>query len=73
MAPFRKTDAAFSFLRFQSQLYKPAILPHLTRWNGSGTSSGWLVGGGIEYGFKPHWTVKLEYDTLTTGREAPPS
>src|SRR4029453_6402009 len=23
-----------------------------------------LVGGGIEYGFKPHWTVKLEYDYL---------
>ena len=35
-----------------------------TVWNGSSTSSGWLVGGGIEYGFKPHWTVKLEYDYL---------
>ncbi|MET0709037.1 MAG: hypothetical protein ABWY82_19670, partial [Tardiphaga sp.] len=44
-----------------------------TVWNGSGASSGWLVGGGIECGFKPHWTVKLEYDRLTTGREAPPS
>jgi len=33
-------------------------------WNGSNTSSGWLLGGGIEYGFKPHWTVKLEYDYL---------
>ena len=32
-------------------------------WTGS-TNSGWLVGGGIEYGFKPHWTVKLEYDYL---------
>ena len=35
-----------------------------TIWNGSSTSSGWLVGGGIEYGFKAHWTVKLEYDYL---------
>jgi hypothetical protein len=35
-----------------------------TVWNGSSTSSGWSVGGGIEYGFKPHWTVKLEYDYL---------
>ena len=35
-----------------------------TVWNGSSTSSGRLVGGGIEYGFKPHWTVKLEYDYL---------
>jgi opacity protein-like surface antigen len=33
-------------------------------WNGSSTSGGWLVGGGVEYGFKPHWTVKLEYDYL---------
>ena len=33
-------------------------------WNGSNTNSGWLVGGGIEYGFKPHWTVNLEYDYL---------
>ncbi len=34
-------------------------------WNGSNTNAGWLVGGGIEYGFKAHWTVKLEYDYLT--------
>ena len=33
-------------------------------WNGSNTNSGWLAGGGIEYGFKSHWTVKLEYDYL---------
>ena len=34
-------------------------------WNGSNTDAGWLVGGGIEYGFKAHWTLKLEYDYLT--------
>ena len=34
-------------------------------WNGSSTNGGWLVGGGVEYGFKAHWTVKLEYDFLT--------
>jgi len=28
------------------------------------TPGGWLVGGGIEYGFAPSWTVKLEYDYL---------
>jgi opacity protein-like surface antigen len=33
-------------------------------WSGSSTNGGWLLGGGIEYGFKPHWTVKLEYDYL---------
>jgi len=31
-------------------------------WNGSSTKDGWLVGAGLEYGFKPHWTVRLEYD-----------
>jgi hypothetical protein len=34
-------------------------------WNGSNTDAGWLIGGGIEYGFKAHWTVRLEYDYLT--------
>jgi len=34
-------------------------------WNGSSTDGGWLFGGGIEYGFKAHWTLKLEYDYLT--------
>jgi hypothetical protein len=35
-----------------------------SNWNGSGVNTGWLFGGGIEYGFKPNWTVKLEYDYL---------
>jgi len=34
---------------------------------GSNTSSGWLVGAGVEYGFKSHWTLKLEYDFLALG------
>jgi opacity protein-like surface antigen len=28
----------------------------------SNIDDGWLIGGCIEYGFKPNWTVKLEYD-----------
>jgi opacity protein-like surface antigen len=36
-------------------------------WTGSNTNGGWLLGGGIEYGFKPNWTVKLEYDYLKLG------
>jgi opacity protein-like surface antigen len=39
-------------------------VPGLPNWNGSSTNGGWLIGGGIEYGFKAHWTVKLEYDYL---------
>jgi opacity protein-like surface antigen len=33
-------------------------------WQGSNTSPGWLAGVGVEYGFKPHWTIKLEYDQI---------
>jgi len=36
-------------------------------WQGSNTSSGWLAGAGIEYGFKSHWTLKLEYDQIMLG------
>jgi opacity protein-like surface antigen len=38
-----------------------------TTWQGSSTSSGWLAGVGVEYGFKPHWTIKLEYDRIFLG------
>ena len=34
-------------------------------WSESITKSGLLAGGGIEYGFKSHWTVKLEYNYLS--------
>jgi opacity protein-like surface antigen len=33
-------------------------------WSGSSTTDGWLIGGGLEYGFKSHWTIRLEYDYL---------
>jgi opacity protein-like surface antigen len=39
-------------------------IPGGPNWTGSSTASGWLAGAGIEYGFKPNWTVKLEYDYL---------
>jgi opacity protein-like surface antigen len=43
------------------------IFPNGMTWTGSSTISGWLAGGGIEYAFKPNWTVKLEYDYLGLG------
>jgi opacity protein-like surface antigen len=42
-------------------------------WNGSNTSSGWLVGAGLEYGFKSHWTIGLEYDFLALANWASPT
>ena len=41
-------------------------------WQGSNTSSGWLAGVGVEYGFKPHWTLKLEYDQISSETGLPP-
>ena len=42
-------------------------------WQGSNTSSGWLAGVGIEYGFKSHWTIKLEYDRIGLGQWTSPT
>jgi opacity protein-like surface antigen len=36
----------------------------------SSIGGGWLLGAGIEYGFKPNWTVRLEYDYLALGNLA---
>jgi hypothetical protein len=36
-------------------------------WQGSNTGSGWLLGAGIEYGFKPHWTIKVEFNQIMQG------
>jgi outer membrane immunogenic protein len=30
----------------------------------SDTKGGWLVGGGIEYGITPNWTIRAEYDHI---------
>jgi opacity protein-like surface antigen len=38
-----------------------------TSWQATHTSSGWLFGAGVEYGFKSHWTIKLEYDQIVLG------
>lgn len=42
-------------------------------WNGSNTSSGWLAGAGVEYGFKSNWTLKLEYSFLSLGNWTSPT
>ena len=42
-------------------------------WTDTNTHGGWLLGGGIEYGFKPNWTVKLEYDYLKLGNWTAPT
>jgi outer membrane immunogenic protein len=33
-------------------------------FSNSNTNSGWLAGAGIEWGFAPNWTARIEYDFL---------
>jgi outer membrane immunogenic protein len=34
---------------------------------GSETRSGWIIGGGVEWGFASHWSAKIEYDYFDFG------
>jgi outer membrane immunogenic protein len=36
----------------------------VTTANGSRTNSGWTVGTGLEWAFRPNWTARLEYDYI---------
>jgi outer membrane immunogenic protein len=39
----------------------------------SDTASGWMVGAGIEYGFTPNWSAKVEWDHIGLGDVTHPS
>jgi outer membrane immunogenic protein len=41
----------------------------LDETSGSYTRSGWMVGAGIEYGFAPNWSAKVEYNFLSLNSE----
>jgi outer membrane immunogenic protein len=36
----------------------------------SGSAAGWTAGGGVEYAFLPHWTIKAEYLYLDFGNRS---
>jgi outer membrane immunogenic protein len=37
--------------------------------NGSVNRTGWTAGAGIEYGFAPNWSGKIEYDYMDFGTQ----
>jgi len=36
---------------------------------GGGTETGWMLGLGLEYGFTPNWSAKIEYNYLDFGKK----
>lgn len=45
----------------------PALLRVGIDVSGSSTQSGWIAGGGLEYGLTPNWTLFAEYDYIGLG------
>jgi outer membrane immunogenic protein len=39
----------------------PGLAPANANGSQTGPSNGWAIGGGIEWGFAPRWTVRVEY------------
>ena len=35
----------------------------------SDTRTGWMVGGGVEWGFTPNWSAKIEYNFMEFGKD----
>lgn len=44
--------------------------PGLFPFTASVTRTGWMVGAGIEYGFTPNWSAKIEYNFMDFGDDA---
>ena len=40
------------------------VVPGVAAIVGSVTRSGWMVGGGLEFGFTPNWSAKIEYNFM---------
>jgi outer membrane immunogenic protein len=45
------------------------IVPVVVGTAGDDTRTGWMVGAGIEYGFTPNWSAKIEYNFMDFGSE----
>jgi outer membrane immunogenic protein len=56
---------AWSTDRYSRAVTSAPLIPGLANANADGSqtgpSSGWVIGGGIEWGFAPRWTFRVEY------------
>ena len=65
---YAKGGAAWESVGYSATI-TGALIPGspLTATTGSKAVSGWTAGGGIEYGFAPNWSAKVEYDYMDFG------
>lgn len=62
---YAKGGAAWTHVEANSLTGPVAPAPGTTA--GSETRLGWIVGGGVEWGFAPHWSAKVEYNYFDFG------
>jgi outer membrane immunogenic protein len=58
---FASGGVAIANTSFSDTISIPGLAPGVNSVSQSQTSSGWTVGGGVEWAFAPNWTVKGEY------------
>lgn len=57
-----KGGAAFAHTKLDYQRAGSTDIGHASR-----TSTGWTIGGGLEYAFAPQWSARLEYNYMDFG------
>jgi outer membrane immunogenic protein len=63
---FAKGGAGFTHFDFRTE----QITPTVERFRGEDdTRTGGLVGGGLEYAFNCHWSLKVEYNHIFFGHD----
>jgi outer membrane immunogenic protein len=59
----------FAFADEEYQVIDVSGLGLFNAFSGDETRTGWMVGAGLEYGFTPNWSVKIEYNYMDFGTE----
>jgi len=64
---FAKVGAAWAHDVYRD--FNLDTVPETLVASASGTRWGWMVGVGVEYGFAPNWSAKIEFDYLDLGTQ----
>lgn len=66
---YAKGGVAWGDFEINTVTINPATGVLFTTTNGAKTRTGWTAGGGVEWGFAPRWSAKLEYSYLDFGSD----